>query len=116
MPKPYSADLRERVLAACEPGEAGRAAVAQRFNVSGATGYNWLRQAREEGRRAAKPHAGGPAPKVDADGHAVDDPHAGQGGQRRHARRVRRALCRAHGPAGQPGPDVRTPPATRPPA
>ncbi len=71
MPKPYSTDLRERVLAACERGEASRAAVARRFSVSEATIYNWLRQAREEGRREAKPHAGGPAPKVDANGHAV---------------------------------------------
>lgn len=71
MPKPYSADLRERALAACERGGTSRAVVAQRFSVSEATLYNWLRQAREEGRREAKPHAGGPAPKVDADGHAV---------------------------------------------
>lgn len=70
MPKPYSADLRERVLAACERGGTGRAAVARRFSVSEATVYNWLRQAREDGRREAKPHAGGPAPKVDAEGRA----------------------------------------------
>ena len=66
MPKAYSVDLRERVLMACESGTASRAAFAQRFNVCKATVYNWLRQAREEKRRAPKPHAGGPAPRLDA--------------------------------------------------
>lgn len=71
MPRAYSVDLRERVLAACARGEGSRAAVAQRFSVSTATVYNWLRQAREEDRRAPKPHAGGPAPRLDAEGLAV---------------------------------------------
>ena len=58
MPKPYSADLRERVLLA---GEAGLppAIVAQRFGVGLSTVYLWRQQARAEGRRCAKPHAGG---------------------------------------------------------
>jgi transposase len=71
MPRAYSVDLRERVLAACARGEGSRAAVAQRFSVGAATVYNWLRQAREEDRRAPKPHAGGPAPRLDAQGLAV---------------------------------------------
>jgi transposase len=65
MPTGYSADLRERVLAACDSGAGSRAAVARRFRVCEATVYNWLRQAREEGRRAPKPHGGGPAPWLD---------------------------------------------------
>jgi transposase len=58
MPKPYSADLRERVLLA---GEAGLppAVIAQRFGVGFSTVYLWRQQARAEGRRCAKPHAGG---------------------------------------------------------
>src|ERR687886_1287845 len=68
MPTGYSADLRERVLAACESGAGSRAVIARRFSVCEATVYNWLRQAREEGRRAPKPHAGGPAPRLDAGG------------------------------------------------
>jgi transposase len=71
MPRPYSADLRERALRACARAEASRAEIARRFEVAEATLYGWLKQAREEGRRAAKPHAGGPAPMIDAAGLAV---------------------------------------------
>ena len=47
MPKPYSADLRERVLLA---GEAGLspAIVARRFGVGLSTVYLWRQQARAE--------------------------------------------------------------------
>ena len=58
MAKPYSADLRERVLLADEAG-LPLAAVAQRFGVGLATVYLWRQQARVEGRRCAKPHGGG---------------------------------------------------------
>ena len=71
MPRPYSADLRERVLLACEREEGTRAAIARRFRVCEATVYNWLQQARSAGRRAAKRHAGGSAPRLDAAGLAV---------------------------------------------
>ena len=71
MPRPYAADLRERALRACARAEASRAEIARRFEVAEATLYGWLKQAREEGRRAAKPHAGGPAPTIDAAGLAV---------------------------------------------
>lgn len=71
MPRPYSADLRGRALRACERAEASRAEIARRFEVAEATLYSWLKQDREEGRRAAKPHAGGPAPKIDAAGREV---------------------------------------------
>jgi transposase len=66
MPRAYSADLRERVLAAWERREGTQAAIARRFSVSEATVENWLRQARREGRRVPKPHAGGPRPRLDA--------------------------------------------------
>jgi transposase len=59
MPRPCSADLRERALAACERRDGSRAEIAQRFSVAEATLYAWLGQAREEGRRAAKPARGG---------------------------------------------------------
>jgi len=70
MPKPYSADLRERVLLA---GEAGLppAAVAQRFGVGLSTVYLWRRQADAEGRRCAKPHGGGRARGIDPAGEAI---------------------------------------------
>ena len=61
MPQPYSADLRERVLAAYEQGEGSQVAIAHRFRVCPSTVCNWIRQARQEGRRCPKPHRGGPA-------------------------------------------------------
>jgi transposase len=62
MPGAYSADLRERVLRACERGGPGRAEVAAMFAVGETTVYRWLQAWRAEGRREARPHAGGPAP------------------------------------------------------
>ncbi len=64
MPRAYSADLRERVLVACEEERLSRAAAAARFRVGERTVYRWLAEARDEGRRCAKPHAGGPRPLV----------------------------------------------------
>jgi transposase len=61
MPQPYSADLRERVLVAYEQGKDSQVAIACRFRVCPATVSNWIRQARQEGRRCPKPHRGGPA-------------------------------------------------------
>jgi transposase len=64
MPQPYSADLRERVLVAYEHGEGTQVAIAHRFRVSPATVCNWVRQARQDGRRRPKPHRGGPAGRL----------------------------------------------------
>jgi transposase len=71
MPQPYSADLRERVLAAYEQGEGSQVAIARRFRVSPATVCNWIRQARHEGRRGPKPHRGGPAGVLGPTEHAL---------------------------------------------
>jgi transposase len=62
MPRPYSTDLRERALLACEADEGSFAAVARRFRIGVSTLRLWRRQAREEGRRAARPMGRGPAP------------------------------------------------------
>jgi transposase len=70
MPKPYSADLRERVLVACESGLLP-VVVARRFGVGLSTVDLWRHQARAEGRRCAKPHAGGRAPGIDTAGEAI---------------------------------------------
>lgn len=67
MPEPYSNDLRKRVLLACEHKEGSRADIARRFRVGESTVSAWLRVARKEGRRQAKPHAGGPSPQLDAE-------------------------------------------------
>ena len=66
MPGAYSADLRERVLRACERGGLSRAEVAALFAVGETTVYRWLQAWRAEGRREARPHAGGPTPRLDA--------------------------------------------------
>ncbi len=48
----YSADLRERVLAAAEAGETV-SAVARRFAVGRSTVQDWVRALRQSGRREA---------------------------------------------------------------
>ncbi len=70
MPKPYSADLRERVLLA---GEAGLppTVIAERFGIGLSTVYLWRQQARTEGRRCAKSHGGGRARGIDPAGEAI---------------------------------------------
>src|SRR3954451_1567439 len=59
----YSTDLRERVLAAVEAGAAPEAA-ARRSAVGRSTAYRWAREARTEGRRAARRMGGGPKPRI----------------------------------------------------
>jgi transposase len=65
MARPYTAELRERVLLACERGGLSRASIAALFGVGESTLYRWRQTWRIEGRREAKPHAGGPAPRLD---------------------------------------------------
>lgn len=65
MPGAYSGDLRQRVLLACEQGQLSRAKIARVFQVAASTVYRWLQTWRREGRGEAKPHAGGPAPRLD---------------------------------------------------
>jgi transposase len=63
--KPYSEDLRERVVAAVERGTK-RSAVVETFAVSLPTLKRWLKQRRETGELAPKPIPGPPAIKRDA--------------------------------------------------
>jgi transposase len=62
----YSADLRERALLACARGQLSRAKIAALFRIGGSTLHRWLETWRREGRREAKPHAGGTEPRLDA--------------------------------------------------
>jgi len=57
MSKPYSEDLRERVVAAVEGGLSCRQA-ASLFAVGVSTVIRWVRRARETGSVAAKPMGG----------------------------------------------------------
>lgn len=54
MPRPYSLDLRERVVGAVEQGRSCRS-VAELFDVSVSSVVKWSQRARESGSPAAKP-------------------------------------------------------------
>ena len=71
MPRPYSGDLRRRVVAATLDSGQPRAAVARRFAVGRSTVYRWVKTARAEGRLEAKPMHGGPKPAIRAEGAAA---------------------------------------------
>lgn len=62
MPRPYSLDLRERALLACEAGGSAFTAVARRSQVGVSTLRLWRKQAREDGRRTPLWMGRGPAP------------------------------------------------------
>lgn len=69
--KAYSIDLRERVAAVCvEPG-ARMYQVAARFGVSISFVDKLLHRQRTTNSFAALPARGGPAPRLDAAGHAL---------------------------------------------
>jgi putative transposase len=69
MAKPYSVDLRERVVAAVEGGLSRRAAAA-RFGVGVSTAIAWVRRLRERGS-AAPGQMGGHKPKAIRGEHEV---------------------------------------------
>ncbi len=71
MPAPYSADLRERVLAACERGHGSHADIARRFSVAESTVSTWWRVLCESGRRTAQPPGRGPEPRLAGAGEAA---------------------------------------------
>src|ERR1700746_3594697 len=54
MARPYSMDLRERVVQAVEQGGLSRRQAADRFGIGIKTAIDWLRRFREEGRMAGK--------------------------------------------------------------
>jgi transposase len=58
MPRAYSQDLRDRVLATAQAGLTHRA-VAARFAVGESTVRSWLRRERLTGSRSARPPHGG---------------------------------------------------------
>ena len=62
MPKPYSIDLRERVVAAVETGGVSRREAASRFGVGVSTAIIWVRRFRETGS-VAPSQMGGYKPK-----------------------------------------------------
>lgn len=63
----YSMDLRERVVAACDKGDATREQVAARFGVSDRWIRSLLRRRRQTGSIAPLPHGGGRPPAFDGE-------------------------------------------------
>ena len=68
MAKPYSLDLRERVVAAVEEGGLSRRRAAARFGVGISTVIGWVRRLRETGS-VAPGQMGGHKPKAIRDAH-----------------------------------------------
>lgn len=68
MSKPYSMDLRERVVGAVEEEGLSRRRAAARFGVSVSTAINWLRRYQETGS-VAPGQMGGHRPKKIVGGH-----------------------------------------------
>ena len=63
MAKPYSMDLRERVVAAVEEGGLSRHQAAARFGVAASTAIKWVQRYRETGS-VAPGQMGGHKPKA----------------------------------------------------
>jgi transposase len=61
MPRPYSDDLRERVIEAVEAG-ASRREAAESFNLSASSAVKWLQRWRDTGSARAKPGGGSTSP------------------------------------------------------
>jgi transposase len=61
MPRPYSDDLRERVIEAVEAG-ASRREAAESFNLCPSSAVKWLQRWRDTGSAKAKPTGGSTSP------------------------------------------------------
>ena len=70
MGKPYSNDLRERVVAAVQTGELSCNQAAKQFGVAISTAINWVRRLRETGS-IAPGKMGGHKPKAISGAHRV---------------------------------------------
>lgn len=57
--KPYSQDLRERVLAVVNGDQQSLSEIAQVFGISESTVDKWCKRQRDTGSTAARPFAGG---------------------------------------------------------
>ena len=64
--RPYSDDLRERILAAVDRGDHSLRQLAHLFAVSLSCIVRLLQHRRRTGTSRPKPHAGGPTPVLDA--------------------------------------------------
>ena len=69
MPKPYSIDLREKIVAVYQNEEYSMRCLAKRFKVSFSFVSSLLRRVKQTGEMAPKPHGGGQKPSINAQGH-----------------------------------------------
>ena len=67
MGKPYSQDLRSRLIDAVEDEGMSRRGAAARFGVSVSTAINWVRDWRAEGRNTARAMGGNTRSKLSKD-------------------------------------------------
>lgn len=65
MPDPYSIDLRERVIAACDEGQMRRREIAALYDVGESTIYDWLKLRAATKSLAPKTHTGGRPSELD---------------------------------------------------
>jgi transposase len=65
LPDPYSIDLRERVIAACDEGQMRRREIAALYHVGESTIYEWLKLREATQSLAPKPHTGGRPSELD---------------------------------------------------
>ena len=64
MPKPYSQDLRDRVIDAVKKGEMSRRAAARRYEISKSVAIKWLERVERHGSREPVGHGGHRASKL----------------------------------------------------
>ena len=64
----YSTDLRQRIIVACDARDGTRPQIAARFSVSESFVRKLLRQRRDTGSIAPRPHGGGRRPAFDGEG------------------------------------------------
>ncbi len=64
MPKPYSQDLRDRVIDAVKRGEMSRRAAARRYAISESVAIKWLERVERNGSREPVGHGGHRASKL----------------------------------------------------
>ena len=64
MAKPYSQDLRDRVIDAVERGKMSRRAAARRYEISESVAIKWLERVERDGSREPVGHGGHRASKL----------------------------------------------------
>ena len=68
MPKPYSNDLRTKIIEAYERREGSQRGLAERFGDSGTFVVDLIRRDRQTGSVEPNAHGGGQQPRLDAKG------------------------------------------------